>query len=109
MAVTKRGEVWEARVRVGKDPRTGKWMRKSATADAKAEAEKLERRLLAEAEGNRARFVDPTKETVAEYAARWLEDRKRDLRPGTWERYDTLLRRQAAGAVNAFLARRKAT
>ena len=27
--------------------------------------------------------MDPTKETVAEYAARWLQDRKRDLRPGT--------------------------
>jgi transcriptional regulator with XRE-family HTH domain len=36
---------------VSKDPRTEKWIRKCATADTKAEAEKLERRLLAEAEG----------------------------------------------------------
>ena len=99
MAIVQRGKVWQVQVRVGKDPRTDKWVRKSATADTKAEALKIERRILSEAEADRARFVDPTKETVAEYAARWLEDRKRDLRPATWERYNTLLHRHVLPVV----------
>ena len=76
MAVVRRGNVWQVQVRVGKDPRTGKWVRKSATADTREEAETIERRLLAEAESNRARFVEPTRLTVEQYMAEWL-DRKR--------------------------------
>lgn len=93
VAVVKRGKVWQAQVRVGRHERTKKWITRSATCDTKLEAERAERRLLAEVEADRARFVQPTRETLAQHAARWLEDRKRDLRPGTWERYDTPLQR----------------
>ena len=99
MAIVQRGKVWQVQVRVGKDPRTGKWVRKAATCDTEAEAKRTERRLLAEADANRGAFVNPTKETVAEYAGRWLENRKRDLRPGTWERYSTLLHRHVLPVV----------
>jgi integrase len=93
MAIVKRGKVWQVQVRVGKDPRTGKWVRKAATCYSEAEARRVERRLLAEAEELRRWWVEPTKETLFAYTERWLEERKRALRPGTWERYDTLLRR----------------
>jgi len=93
VAIVPRGNVWQVQVRVGKDPRTGQWVRKSATADTREEAEKIERQLLVDAEADRARFVSPTRETLMQFADRWLEDRKRELRPATWERYNTLLRR----------------
>ena len=73
MAVVQRGDVWQVQVRVGKDPRTGQWIRKSATADTEAEAEKLERRLLAEVEANRARWVEPNRARLADYLQGWLE------------------------------------
>lgn len=89
-AVVRRGKTWQ--VRVGKDPRTGKWIRKSATCDTKAEAEKAERRLLAEAEGNRARFVEPAADSLGAYLDAFLEREKSRLRPRTLQLYSTLVR-----------------
>ena len=99
MAVVRRGKVWQVQVRVGKDPATGRWIRRAATCDSRAEAERVERQLLVEADRDRARFIEPTTQTVALFAAQWLEDRKRDLRPRTWARYDTLLRRHVLPVV----------
>jgi hypothetical protein len=92
VAIVRRGKVWQVQVRVGKDPRTGRWVRRSATADTEAEARQVERRLLAEAEHNRAAFVEPTGETVADYLARWLGAKREDLRPSTWTTYESLTR-----------------
>ncbi len=64
VAIVRRGRVWQVQVRVGKDPRTGKWVRKAATCDSEAEARQVERRMLAEAETQRARWVEPTRMTV---------------------------------------------
>jgi hypothetical protein len=57
VATVRRGGVWQVQVRVGKDLRTGKWIRRAATCDSEAEGRRVERRLLAEAETQRARFV----------------------------------------------------
>ena len=91
VAIVKRGAVWQVQVRVGKDPRTGKWVRKAATCDTEAEARRTERRLLAEAEADRAAFIDPTTETVAEWMAAWLAREEQRLRPSTHEQYKRLV------------------
>ena len=102
MAVVKRGKVWQVQVRVGKDPRTGKWIRQSATADTKAKAEALERRMLAEAEGNRARFVDPTQDTLAAFLADYLEREGERLRRKTHAEYARMVRVHIAPALGAI-------
>ena len=101
MAIVRRSKVWQVQVRVGKDA-AGKWVRKSATCSSKAEAEKAERRLLAEAEGNRRRFVEPTQETLGTFLDGYLEREAARLRPRTQTLYSTLLRchvRPALGDV----------
>jgi integrase len=67
-------------MRVGKDPRTGKWIRRAATCSSEAEARRVERRVLAEAEIQRARFVQPTRQTLAEYLAVWLQRKRAEER-----------------------------
>jgi len=73
VAIVRRGEVWQVQVRVGKDPRTGKWIRRAATCSSEAEARRVERRLLAEAEHNRARWVEPNRMRLDAYLEQWLE------------------------------------
>ena len=76
VTVRQRGKVWQAQVRAGKDPRTQKYVYRCATADTEAAAREAGRRMLGEAETQRAAHVDPTRLTVAEYLEGWLE-RKR--------------------------------
>ena len=93
MAIVRRGEVWQVQVRVGKDPRTGKWIRRAATCDSEAEARRVERRLLAEAEAQRARFVQPTRQVLAEYLTGWLERKRAEGRkPKTLYDYERVVR-----------------
>lgn len=104
MAVVQRGKAWQVQVRVGRDPRTGKWIRKSATADTKAAAEKLERQLLAEAEESRAHFVEPSGETLAGYLAGWMARERPRLRPATRASYDNALKHIIPALGSAKLA-----
>ena len=99
MAVVKRGKVWQAQVRTGKDPRTGKWIRKSATADTKAEAERAERRLLAEAEADQRAFVQPSDITLEAFVNEWRVRKWPKLRVGTRGVYDSLLRSRIVPAL----------
>ncbi len=71
-AIVQRGKVWQVQVRVGKDPATGRWIRKAATCDSRAEAERTERALLVAADRDRAGWVSPTRQTLAEYLEGWL-------------------------------------
>lgn len=91
LAVVKRGKVWQVQVRIGKDAQ-GKWIRQSATCDTKAEAEAMERRMLVAAEANRAKFIEPTDDTVRMFLSAWMDRRRPRLRPGTIALYDDLLR-----------------
>jgi len=91
VAVVKRGKVWQVQVRVGKDA-GGRWIRRSATCDTKAEAERMERKLLAEAEANRARFVQPTGDTLGDFINDWWERKRPRLRAGTAANYEAMLR-----------------
>lgn len=80
MAVVRRGKVWQVQVRVGKDPRTGKWIRKAATADSRSEAERVERKLLAESEAQKRRFCEPSAVTLGAYLGEWLERKQAEGR-----------------------------
>ena len=92
MAVVQRGEVWQAQVRIGKDPSTGKWIRKSVTCDTKAEAEAAERALLGDAERRRSRFVEPTRQTLGDFLAAYLERERARWREATFEQYSEIVR-----------------
>ena len=66
VTVRQRGSVWQAQVRGGKDPRTGKYIYRCATTDTEATAWDGGRRMLAQAEAQRAAHVDPTRQTLGE-------------------------------------------
>ncbi len=92
MAIVKRGNVWQVQVRVGKDPTTGRWIRRSATCDTKREAEEAERRLLYEADGNRRRWVEQSAITLEAFFEDWHARASTRLRPGSAELYGRLIR-----------------
>lgn len=87
VAIVRRGTVWQVQVRVGKDQRTGKWVRKAATRDTRAEAERVERQLLAEAEDQRRRWVSPTNESFASFGSAYIEQNTPRWRVRTRENY----------------------
>ncbi len=66
MAVVRRGSRWQVQVRIDKDP-SGPWVRRSITCASRGRAEREERRLLAEADRGRARFVTPTTATLGAF------------------------------------------
>ena len=88
VTVRQRGSTWQAQVRAGKDSRTGKYVYRCATADTEAAAWDADRRMLGEAEAQKAAHVDPTRQTVAEYMAGWLERKTAEgLSPKTMHEY----------------------
>lgn len=92
VTVRQRGHAWQAQVRAGRDPRTGKYVYACATADTEAAAWEAGRRLLAKAEAQRAAHVDPTRQSLAEYLAGWLERKKAEGRkPSTMWDYGRLV------------------
>ena len=91
MAIVRRGKTWQVQARVGKDG-GGRWIRRSVTCDTRAEAERAERRLLAEAEQNRARFVEPTGDALGSFLDGWLEREAPRLRPTTAANYESMAR-----------------
>lgn len=92
MAIVKRGNVWQVQVRVGKDPRTGKWVRRAATCDTRAEAERLERQFIAKAEADQRAFIQPSDITLEAFVDEWRVRKWPKLRPGTRGVYDSMLR-----------------
>jgi integrase len=85
--IYKRGKSWRVIVYVGRDPVTGKQLRKGASAPTKAEAKLLEARLVTEAAAGQHR--GDRKRTVAELLDRWFEWRQgvRPISPRTVDNY----------------------
>lgn len=83
VSIRKRGQVWQAEVRVGKDQRTGKWIKKAATFDTRAEAEEAEKRMQVQSEDQRARWIEPSTMTMAGYLGEWQAREKLRLRHKT--------------------------
>jgi len=91
VAVIKRGNVWQVQVRVGKDPSTGKWVRRAATCSTMAEAKRVERKLLVEAEQLRARWVEPASITLSDYLVQWKAEKDAELRISTQANYNFMI------------------
>ena len=85
--IYKRGKSWRVIVYVGRDPMTGKQLRKSGSAPTRAEAKLLEARLVTEAAAGQHR--GDRKRTVAELLDRWFEWRQgvRPISPRTVDNY----------------------
>jgi len=90
--IRKRGRVWQAQVRVGRDPRTGRWVWRCATRDTRREAEQAERALLAQAEALQQRWVQPVDLTLAAYLEEWLRRKETQRRTSTVEQYSRIIR-----------------
>jgi integrase len=85
--IYKRGKSWRVIVYIGRDPMTGKQLRKSGSAPTRAEAKLLEARLVTEAAAGQHR--GDRKRTVAELLDRWFEWRQgvRPISPRTVDNY----------------------
>src|SRR5215218_7967801 len=81
--IYKRGKSWRVIVYLGRDPMTGKQLRKSGSAPTRAAAKLLEARLVTEAAAGQYR--GDRKRTVAELLDRWFEWRQgvRPISPRT--------------------------
>ena len=100
VTVRRRGNVWQAQVRAGKDPRTGKYLYRCATTDTEAAAWDAGRRMLAQAEAQRAAHVDPTRQTLGEYLPVWLERKRAEGRkPKTLYNYEEAVRLKIVPAL----------
>lgn len=62
------------------------------TIDAKSEAAARKQANILEAEVRKGEYLEPTKQTFAEYIAEWEKDAQRKLAPKTYHRYDELLK-----------------
>ncbi len=83
---------WQVVIELGRDPVTGKRKRVSRNVvGAKRDAETERTALLRSIETGT--YVDPTRELVAEFLARWLRDYARPVvAPRTYERYEEIVR-----------------
>src|SRR5262245_60172673 len=93
MNLTKRGaKSWRLKFDAGRDPATGKRITKYVTLrGTKQQAQAEATRILA---GHSVgQFVDPHRETVAEFTTRWLRDWATDnISAKTYESYEGILR-----------------
>lgn len=113
MSIRRKGNGFEVRVYVGRDPGTGKKQYASkyvsidppyddrAVARAKKEAQRVEAELRRQVETNT--YVAPSKQTVAEFLEEWLEkDAKPNTKPKTFKRYAELVKNHITPAMGAL-------
>ena len=95
VTVRQRGTAWQAQVRAGKDPRTGKYIYHCATANTEALAWEVGCRMLGEAEVQKAAHVDPTRQPLAEYLEGWMGRKTEEgLTPKTLYEYGLVISNQ---------------
>jgi integrase len=101
--LTRRGErSWRLKFDAGRDPATGKRLTKFVTLrGTKTEAQAQATKILAGALSGE--FVDPSRETVAGFAERWLRDwASQNLGGKAFERYAELLRKYVIPRVGGL-------
>ena len=103
MAIWQRGpRRWRIELVTGPRGADGKYPRRSWTIDGtRRDAEREERRFKAEIEAQHAAFVDPTKDTVAQYLAGWLERKRAEVADTTAESYARMARVHIVPALGA--------
>lgn len=96
--VRRRGGTWAVVVDVGRDPQTRRRRQKwHSGCRTKREAENALGKILADiASGT---YVEPTQQTLTEYADEWLEAQRPRLRASTWESYRDVLKAHVLPAL----------
>jgi integrase len=89
--VRKRGNKWAIVLYLGIDEKGNKKYKWFGGYDTRKEAEKALAAKLQEV--NTGGYVEPTKERFGDYMTRWLEDKKAQVRPGTYRKYEWLVNR----------------
>jgi integrase len=96
--VRKRGNKWCVVLFVGYDENTGKKKYKWFSGfDKKKEAETFMAAKIQEIDSGG--YIEPSKETFGAYMERWLEDKKTQIRPGTYRKYAWLVNRHIIPAL----------
>lgn len=91
---------WEARITVGRDPGTGKQMRKSFTG--KTQKEVREKMQAAAVELSEGTYKQPSKLTVSEWLDIWSEEYLNSVKPRTVEAYKKNIRVHIVPALGAI-------
>jgi integrase len=89
--VRKQGSAWYVVVDLPRDPQTGKRKQKWHSGfRTKREADKALTDILSRLD--QGTYVEPTKQTLADFLDEWLAQAKRTIRPSTHATYETLVR-----------------
>ena len=91
---------WEARVTVGRDPGTGKQLRRSFSGKTQKEArEKMQDAAVAVNEGD---YFEPSKMTVGQWLDTWAEEYLNSVKPRTVESYKANIKQHIKPAIGAL-------
>ena len=91
---------WEARVTVGRDPGTGKQMRRSFSGKTQKEVrEKMQAAAVAVNDGD---YFEPSKMTVGQWLDTWAEEYLNSVKPRTVESYKANIKQHIKPAIGAL-------
>lgn len=91
---------WEARVTVGRDPGTGKQLRRSFSGKTQKEVrEKMQAAAVAVNEGD---YFEPSKMTVGQWLDTWAEEYLNSVKPRTVESYKANIKQHIKPAIGAL-------
>lgn len=91
---------WEARVTVGRDPGTGKQIRRSFSG--KTQKEVREKLQAAAAAVNTGDYFEPSKMTVGQWLDTWAAEYLNSVKPRTVESYKANIKQHIKPAVGAL-------
>lgn len=91
---------WEARVTVGRDPGTGKQIRRSFSGKTQKEVrEKMQAAAVAVNDGD---YFEPSKMTVGQWLDTWAEEYLNSVKPRTVESYKANIKQHIKPAIGAL-------
>ena len=91
---------WEARVNVGRDPGTGKQIRRSFSGKTQKEVrEKMQAAAVAVNDGD---YFEPSKMTVGRWLDTWAEEYLNSVKPRTVESYKANIKQHIKPAIGAL-------
>lgn len=88
---------WEARYTVGRDPGTGKQIRKSVYGKTQAEVRKKLNAVTAAIDNGT--YIEPSKLKVADWLGIWLDEYTLDIKPRSLESYQQLVKNHIIPAL----------
>ena len=102
--IRKRGGTWSVVVDAGRDPETGRRKQKWHSG---FRTRKDAQRALADILGrlDRGTYVEPSRQTLAEYLTEWLEATRTRVRPSTWESYQRNVRTHINPAIGRLASK----